>query len=64
MYWALKIGYLVGERINRAAQGYWFVPGGRMYKGEALTKAFGRITFRETRLDSDDQFGARFNEKL
>jgi colanic acid biosynthesis protein WcaH len=25
---------LVGERINRPAQGYWFVPGGRVYKNE------------------------------
>lgn len=34
---------LVGERINRPAQGYWFVPGGRVYKNEPLKKAFERI---------------------
>lgn len=38
---------LVGERINRPAQGYWFVPGGRVYKNEALMKAFERICLDE-----------------
>lgn len=38
---------LVGERINRPAQGYWFVPGGRVYKNEILTKAFERICLDE-----------------
>ena len=38
---------LVGERINRPAQGYWFVPGGRVYKNETLAKAFGRICLNE-----------------
>jgi|TARA_R110001583_G_scaffold179067_1_gene335563 colanic acid biosynthesis protein WcaH len=38
---------LVGERINRPAQGYWFVPGGRVYKNESLTNAFERICLSE-----------------
>jgi len=38
---------LVGERVNRPAQGYWFVPGGRVYKNEALMKAFERICLDE-----------------
>ncbi|GGN38619.1 MULTISPECIES: GDP-mannose mannosyl hydrolase [Marinomonas] len=38
---------LVGERVNRPAQGYWFVPGGRVYKNETLAKAFGRICLNE-----------------
>lgn len=38
---------LVGERINRPAQGYWFVPGGRVYKSETLAKAFERICLNE-----------------
>lgn len=35
---------LVGKRTNRPAQGFWFVPGGRIGKGETLESAFARIT--------------------
>lgn len=35
--------FLLGERINRPAQGFWFVPGGRVYKDESLSVAFQRI---------------------
>lgn len=35
---------LVGKRINRPAQGYWFVPGGRILKNERLSEAFARLT--------------------
>lgn len=38
---------LLGERKNRPAQGYWFVPGGRILKGESLADAFKRLTFGE-----------------
>ncbi len=38
---------LLGERLNRPAQGFWFVPGGRVYKNEALDAAFMRITKAE-----------------
>ncbi|MFP6844254.1 MAG: GDP-mannose mannosyl hydrolase [Thalassolituus sp.] len=38
---------LVGKRINRPAQGYWFVPGGRILKNERLTDAFLRLTEQE-----------------
>ena len=38
---------LVGKRLNRPAQGYWFVPGGRVYKGESLNQAFNRISVAE-----------------
>ncbi|HJV21843.1 MAG TPA: NUDIX domain-containing protein, partial [Holophagaceae bacterium] len=31
---------LVGRRRNRPAQGWWFVPGGRVGKGERLDDAF------------------------
>lgn len=34
---------LLGERVNRPAKGFWFVPGGRVYKNETLDKAFTRI---------------------
>lgn len=35
--------YLLGHRVNRPAQGYWFVPGGRIRKNERLDDAFDRI---------------------
>ena len=38
---------LVGQRTNRPAQGYWFVPGGRIAKGETLEAAFAAISLRE-----------------
>jgi len=38
---------LVGMRLNRPAQGSWFVPGGRIYKDERLEAAFERITRTE-----------------
>lgn len=38
---------LLGERLNRPAQGFWFVPGGRILKGEKLEDAFGRLTQEE-----------------
>lgn len=38
---------LLGERLNRPAQGYWFVPGGRITKNESLADAFNRLTLDE-----------------
>lgn len=35
---------LVGKRTNRPAQGYWFVPGGRILKNERLSYAFARLS--------------------
>ncbi|MEZ8257963.1 GDP-mannose mannosyl hydrolase [Vibrio cyclitrophicus] len=35
---------LLGERTNRPAQGYWFVPGGRILKDETFKLAFKRLT--------------------
>jgi colanic acid biosynthesis protein WcaH len=35
---------LLGLRVNRPAYGYWFVPGGRIYKNESLDNAFRRIS--------------------
>jgi colanic acid biosynthesis protein WcaH len=34
---------LLGERLNRPAQGYWFVPGGRVLKNEPLEITFKRL---------------------
>lgn len=38
---------LLGQRLNRPAQGYWFVPGGRVRKDELLAEAFRRLTQEE-----------------
>ena len=38
---------LLGQRINRPAQGFWFVPGGRVRKNETLEDAFTRLTESE-----------------
>lgn len=34
---------LLGKRDNRPAQGYWFVPGGRIRKNETIESAFKRL---------------------
>jgi colanic acid biosynthesis protein WcaH len=38
---------LLGKRSNRPAQGFWFVPGGRIRKNEAINEALGRISAGE-----------------
>jgi len=38
---------LLGQRLNRPAQGFWFVPGGRIQKNETLDAAFRRLTLGE-----------------
>lgn len=38
---------LLGRRKNAPAQGYWFVPGGRVFKNESLENAFKRISGAE-----------------
>ncbi len=38
---------LLGKRNNRPAQGYWFVPGGRIQKNEKLADAIKRISLTE-----------------
>lgn len=45
--------YLLGYRINRLAQGYWFVPGGRIRKDEALNDA-SQNSSRRTRSRRSD----------
>jgi colanic acid biosynthesis protein WcaH len=44
---------LLGQRLNRPAKGFWFVPGGRILKNEALSTAFKRLTL--------DELGEEFN---
>ena len=43
---------LLGLRNNRPAQGFWFVPGGRIRKGETLDAAFARLTQTELGVES------------
>lgn len=38
---------LLGQRTNRPAQGFWFVPGGRILKDETRLQAMARIAQRE-----------------
>ena len=42
---------LLGKRNNRPAMGYWFVPGGRIFKNETINQALKRIS--EVELDQD-----------
>jgi colanic acid biosynthesis protein WcaH len=38
---------LLGRRTNKPAQGFWFVPGGRIRKNERIEAAFARLTESE-----------------
>lgn len=38
---------LLGKRLNKPAQDYWFVPGGRIRKNETLSDAIVRISKAE-----------------
>ncbi|MCG6202398.1 GDP-mannose mannosyl hydrolase [Psychromonas antarctica] len=42
---------LLGKRTNRPAQGYWFVPGGRVLKDEPFERAFNRLMKAELGLN-------------
>lgn len=44
---------LLGERLNKPAKSYWFVPGGRIYKDESINDAFSRISEDEIGIKSD-----------
>lgn len=38
---------LLGRRLNAPARGFWFIPGGRIYKDETMAEAFKRIAHDE-----------------
>ena len=42
---------LLGKRANKPAQGFWFVPGGRILKDESMNDAFIRIVKVELGID-------------
>jgi colanic acid biosynthesis protein WcaH len=44
---------LLGKRLNEPAKEYWFVPGGRILKGESLAVAYRRIISAEVGVDSE-----------
>jgi colanic acid biosynthesis protein WcaH len=44
---------LLGQRLNRPAHGFWFVPGGRILKNESLEAAFRRLTLVELGVEVD-----------
>jgi colanic acid biosynthesis protein WcaH len=43
---------LLGLRTNEPARGFWFVPGGRIKKGETLDAAYARISMKELGVDT------------
>lgn len=45
-----KDSFLLGKRINSPAKGKWWVPGGRILKGESLEHAARRKCIEETGL--------------
>lgn len=45
---------LLGKRVNRPAQEYWFVPGGRIMKNETLKTSFERLLDEELGLKVSD----------
>ncbi len=45
---------LLGQRTNRPAQGWWFVPGGRIRKNETMQAALARVATQELGLDLAD----------
>lgn len=44
-------GLLLGKRTNEPAKGYWFMPGGRVQKGETRLEAVHRIGNKELGLE-------------
>ncbi|CAE6695183.1 GDP-mannose mannosyl hydrolase [Paraburkholderia haematera] len=51
---------LIGRRRNRPARGTWFVPGGRIHKGETLDAAFTRVADAELGIAKLARSSARF----
>lgn len=53
-------GVVLGRRVNEPARGEWFVPGGRLHKGESLEVAVHRLADEELGVDVEirDRLGA------
>lgn len=52
---------LLGRRNNKPAQGYWFVPGGRVLKDERLDAAFERLVEVELGISAQSRSEAAFH---
>jgi colanic acid biosynthesis protein WcaH len=52
-------GAVLGKRENKPVQGGWFVPGGRVQKGERLRDAVDRVALEElaTEIEIRDELG-------
>ena len=52
-------GLLLAKRQNEPAKGEWFVPGGRIHKGESLEEAVHRVAREELGVDVviDEEIG-------
>jgi len=48
---------LLGKRRNPPGRGFWFGPGGRIYKGESPEKALARISRQEIGMELSPQDG-------
>lgn len=46
---------LLGKRNNRPAAGSWFVPGGRLFKGEDIASAVRRISTQELGIEMNHE---------
>ena len=53
-------GLLLAKRENEPAKGEWFVPGGRIHKGESLDEAVHRVAREELGIDVviEEELGA------
>jgi colanic acid biosynthesis protein WcaH len=47
--------YILGKRINAPAKGYYFTPGGRIFKNESISDAISRISTKELGLTLSNQ---------
>ena len=45
---------LIGKRLNEPARDYWFVPGGRILKGERIAEAVNRLLMEELGMKLED----------
>lgn len=43
--------FLLGRRVNRPAQGFWFTLGGRIFKDESIDEAVKRLSKKEFNLE-------------
>lgn len=43
--------YLLGKRINKPAEGFWFTLGGRIFKDEPISEAIKRLSLKEFNIE-------------